>query len=149
MVSFDLPGRGERMRETLLTDMHEMAEDIFRQIKPLISSPYAIYGHSMGSMLGYLLTHKIKQTGLLLPRHLFFSGGRAPSYPPFKKKAHLPQKEFWEAIRDYGGLQEEIFDYPELLAFFEPILRHDLQAVEGFHVQETKPLNGYRFSHAF
>ncbi|HYC27772.1 MAG TPA: thioesterase domain-containing protein, partial [Chitinophagaceae bacterium] len=73
-LPLELPGRGARWREPLLTDIHEMTNDAFEQIKNGLTDPYAIYGHSMGSLIGYLLTKKILAHNLPAQLHLFFSG---------------------------------------------------------------------------
>ncbi|MEN8219998.1 MAG: thioesterase domain-containing protein [Pseudomonadota bacterium] len=76
----ELPGRGKRTREPLLTNLEAMADDVFEQvISDLNGQLYAIYGHSMGAILGYLLTKRILNAGKSAPLHLFFSGREAPA----------------------------------------------------------------------
>src|SRR4051794_37934122 len=74
VIPIELPGRGSRFRETLLTNMDSVVTDIFQQIKDRLDEPYGIYGHSMGTLSGYLLTKKIIQKNLNKPIHLFFTG---------------------------------------------------------------------------
>ncbi len=71
----ELPGRGKRIKEPLLTNLETMVDDLFQQIQnELNDKPYAIYGHSMGTLLGYLLTKRILNAGKPAPLHLFVSG---------------------------------------------------------------------------
>ena len=79
VVPIELPGRGRRSSEALLVGMDALVEDVFAQIRPLMPEPYAIFGHSMGACLGYLLTRRILDAGLCPPVHLFCSGRDAPS----------------------------------------------------------------------
>ena len=45
----ELPGKGRRCRERLLTNMESMGRDLLEQIHPAAhTGPYALFGHSMG-----------------------------------------------------------------------------------------------------
>jgi len=77
----ELPGRGKRIREPLLTNLEAMADDVFQQvISDLNGQLYAIYGHSMGAILGYLLTKRLVNAGKPAPLHLFVSGRKTPAF---------------------------------------------------------------------
>lgn len=139
----DLPGRGRRIKEPLLTNIEAVVDDILDQIKNEIGTkPYAIYGHSMGTLLGYLLTRRLLNLNLPAPAHWFFSGRKAPSIvdndPP---KYKLPKPEFIEMLNQLGGAPPEILAHAELMEFFEPILRADFEAVETYVHVPTSPLN--------
>jgi surfactin synthase thioesterase subunit len=138
----ELPGRGIRTREALLTDVHAMANDVFDQIRDLLTAPYAIYGHSMGSLIGYLLTKKIIRQQLNQPLHLFFSGAHEPSRPPLEQPRHLFSKEnFIKKLKELGGSPEEVLDDPELLDFYEPLLRADFQATDTYIYEVSAPFH--------
>jgi surfactin synthase thioesterase subunit len=142
MIAIDLPGRGTRAREHLLTNIHDMVDDVFAQVKNDLHKPYALYGHSMGTLLGYLLTKKIVSLGLSLPSHLFFSGSGAPSIRGRGLLRHLlPRKEFIRTLKEIGGSPSEIFEDETLMTFFEPVLRADFRATETYQYQETKPFS--------
>src|ERR1043166_8245649 len=52
VVSLELPGRGKRINEPLVTNFDLAANDILRQLRQkLASSSFLIYGHSMGAYL--------------------------------------------------------------------------------------------------
>src|SRR5687767_5912422 len=109
LVPVELPGRGQRVREPLLKNIHQMVDDIFLRIKNVVHAPYAIYGHSMGSVLGYLLTKKILKEELDSPLHLFFTGCKAPGEPDRERFRYtLPKKEFIEKIRSLGGSMDSV-----------------------------------------
>lgn len=138
----ELPGRGTRFTEPLLCDIYEMVEDVFSQIKDKITSHYAIYGHSMGSLLAYLVSLKIQARGLPMPRHLFVSGRGGPSVSYEKELVHrLPKAQFIEKLREMGGSSEEILTDQKLMDFFEPIIRADFETVESFQYTPSVPLN--------
>jgi surfactin synthase thioesterase subunit len=137
--AIELPGRGKRMREPLLTDAKVIVADAFTQIQSEITNQrYAIYGHSMGALLGYLLTKRILSCGQPAPVHLIVSGRRAPSVTDDKPLKHLLSKEaFLTALKDMGGFPLELLAHKELIDFFEPILRTDFRAIETYSYQPT------------
>jgi surfactin synthase thioesterase subunit len=136
ILNIEFPGRGSRMKEKLLFSISEIAEDVFSQLKNYLHYPYAIYGHSMGTLIAYELCKKIQNQNLPLPLHLFVSGKSGPSAGlNYDKMYNLPTKEFWIKIKDMGGVPVEILNEPELMNYFEPILRADLKAVEEYTYQ--------------
>jgi len=139
----ELPGRGQRINEPGLTNLETMADDVFEQIQSdLNDTSYAIYGHSMGATLGYLLIKRILNAGKPAPTHLFVSGRKAPSVlndvPPMHQ---LPKQAFLNQINELGGLPPSIEGDAELMDFFEPILRADIQALETYIYQPTSPFD--------
>ncbi len=139
--SIDLPGRGKRIREELLTTVYQMVKDILPKIKAKAHEPYAIYGHSMGSLLGYLLTHEMVKAQLPPPVRLIVSGRGAPTVPKRSDmKYQLKGEDFRQALRDMGGM-DEVLQSEELMEFFEPILRADLEAAETYEQVESKPFD--------
>lgn len=138
IVSINLPGRGNRMRERLLKNIDEIVEDVWQQIRKDLFKPYAIYGHSMGTLIGYLITKKIIRENYPLPLHLFFTGCGGPYYQNIKTDTHLlPRNEFIRRLKDMGGSPNEILENDALMDFFEPIIRADFEAIENYTYQET------------
>jgi surfactin synthase thioesterase subunit len=142
VVPVELPGRGLRFNEELLVSAHTMVDDLFQQISGDLNQPYAIYGHSMGTLLGYLLTKRILKEKLRKPQHLFFSGRGGPSVkydePP---RYALPKSEFVKKLRELGGSPDEVLEDDGLIDFFEPILRADFKAVETFEYEASEPFD--------
>lgn len=142
LIAFDLPGHGKRMKEPLLTDITEMAEDVIKQMKDSLSGPYAIYGHSMGATLGYVVSQKIVQQEMNPPLHLFVSGRQGPSVVNNEEILHiLPKEEFIEKVLAYGGIPEMVAQEKDLMDLFVPIMRADFQAVETYTHKPAPPLN--------
>jgi len=144
VIPLDLPGRGTRIKEDLLTDIHDMVDDIYNQIEGKLNDPYAIYGHSMGSLIGYLLTKKIIQKGQFQPEYLIFTGCIAPSVDVFSDdvpKHDLPKPEFINKLKELGGSPDEVLENEQLLDFFEAIIRADFQATSNYRYEQTDPFN--------
>lgn len=143
LIPLELPGRGARIREPLLTQLDAMVNDLFAQMKPHLDRPYAIYGHSMGAMLTYLITRRIVETNVYAPPvHLFLTGCSGPSARDINQKRHLlPKDQFIAKLKEYGGSPDEILYNEGLMDFFEPILRADFQGIENYVYQEAKPMD--------
>lgn len=144
LVPVELAGRGRRFSEPLYRSAEEAVEDIFNRISgELESSPYALFGHSMGSLLAYELTRKILASKLQEPLHVFFSGRHPPYAPGEKKGLHLlPDEEFIAEFYKLGGINEELLKNKELLDIFVPIIRADYRIVEEhIHKGDIPKLN--------
>lgn len=140
----ELAGRGRRIREPLFKSIPEAVEDVYKIVKDeLTQAPYALYGHSMGSVIAFELYYKIKENNLPGPIHMFFSGRGAPHMPrDHKKKYHLmADDEFKREMIALGGMSDEFFEHPELLEVFLPLLRGDLRVNETYEYKEkAEPL---------
>ena len=135
-----LPGRGRRIGEPLILKMDALVEDCWQQISGYLHQPYAFFGHSLGSILAFLLTHKARAEGYSLPLHLFLSGTKGPSVELTKPYRYLYSKvDFKKKLEDYGGISAEILNNEDAFNFFEPIIRADFQVIETWQYVE-KPL---------
>lgn len=144
VITLEYPGRSTRMKEPLPADINELTEDLFNQVKQLAGNGhYAIYGHSLGGLMAYLLTKRLQENGMPMPSNLFITGTTGPSsISRTEKKRHLlNQQDFIAEIRDLGGMPDEILNSEELLYFFEPILRSDFKISENYVYEEAPPLN--------
>lgn len=141
----ELAGRGKRIMEPMYKDVNELTDDVFGSIKEEISTaPYALFGHSMGSLIAYSLAQRIRKERMPPPVHIFFSGGNAPHIKkPNEKKYHLLSDEaFKTEVVKLGGTPPGLFDHPELLHFFLPLLKNDFKIAEtGLAGDEMAPLD--------
>lgn len=130
----EYPGRGQRVNEDLILDLDNLMEDVFLQITNKINycNDYIIYGHSMGSLIGYLICQKIEELGLPKPIKLVVSGKKPPAIKREKKIAHLTDNIFWDEIVKLGGIPEELLNHPELVEHYTPILKADFTIIENY-----------------
>ena len=140
LVPIELKGRGKRFGEEFYESLEEAVEDIFDNIKDqILQDEYAIYGHSMGSVLAYELYYKIRDEKLNMPKHMFFSGYQAPSIPRKKRQIYtLPDEEFIKEVINLGGTSKEVSQNEELLQLFTPILRSDFKILENYIYKERR-----------
>ena len=143
-IAIELPGRSDRFSEALLVDMHSITEDIFNQIKNELNDDYFFVGISMGTLVAYLLTHKIKEKNLPLPKHLFLASRLSPdSYYNEPSVRNTSSDEFWKIVIQYDGVPQGLIEHKELREFYEPILRADFEALEKYNIshQPKEKLN--------
>jgi surfactin synthase thioesterase subunit len=147
LVALEPPGRGKRMKEPLLTDVNEIAQDAYAQIETHSDGrEFALLGHSMGALVAYLvsLLSENEKPGHI--KHLFCSAHGAPSVPKVTDNDPNPRykassEEFWAYIESLGALPPELKAHEELMSYFEPIVRADIQALECYRYLPTnKPL---------
>jgi surfactin synthase thioesterase subunit len=144
LITLDYPGRVPRMKEPLLSDIEELVNDSYKQIfKKVDQKDYAVYGHSMGGMVAYLLTRKLIENNHRAPLHLFITGTEGPSAASRLEKGRhlLPKDEFLQEMKDLDGIPEEILQSEELLSFFEPMLRSDFMACERYVYGNYEPID--------
>lgn len=141
LIPVELPGHGKRIFEPLQDDLNTIVEDIAATIVSHVDSNdnYAIYGHSLGSLVTFETYYKLIEKGLHKPQHIFFSGRNAPQNRLNRTSIHrLPDEQFLHAVMSYGGNTHEIIHNQELLNLFLPILRADFKVSETYDHQEKK-----------
>jgi surfactin synthase thioesterase subunit len=140
VASARLPGRESRMREPLVTDWRAIVGPLADSIAAAPPVPaLAIYGHSMGAILGHELAHALAARGIAV-NLLMVSGRCAPGRTNGQQLHTLPEDEFLRCLLDlYGGVPREVLEHRELMEIFLPILRADLQLVETYRHADRPP----------
>lgn len=142
VIPVDLPGRGARLNEQLLTDMHAVVEDVLTHIRRHLDKPYILYGHSMGGLTILLLARRIRKEGLRMPLHLFVTGHGGPSASDNKIIRHnMPENELIDELNILDGIPGDIIKDKFLLRFFLPVIRADFQAIETFQYSPEEKLD--------
>jgi len=142
VVSIQLPGRANRLRERPIASMKELVDHIIRALDGETEVPYAFFGHSMGAILAWAVTHGLADAGRPLPRHLIVSGRRGPRVADREPKlSGLTDAAFIAAIKDrYGGIPDELARHADVMELLLPPLRADIAAVEGLELPAAKRL---------
>lgn len=132
VIPLELPGRGNRFSEPLSNSMDDAINDIFYSIKNQSLTKYAIFGHSLGGLIGYHVARKIILEQMTRPLHIFFSGVGAPQIKEEKKHYEtMSDEKFKEELIVLGGTPPSFFEYPELVDLFTPILKSDFILAES------------------
>lgn len=124
----ELPGRGTRFGEELPSDLVSLAADLAKDIRRQLKQPYAIFGHSLGALLGFEVAHALSALGCPQPLSLCASGTSAPTRREDGRRGYDKPKtddELITDLREFEGTPEEVLENEELLSLTLPILRAD------------------------
>jgi medium-chain acyl-[acyl-carrier-protein] hydrolase len=134
LVPVELAGRRGRASDPLYADMAEAVRDVRGRINPVVSGgAYALFGHSLGTVIVYELCRTLQAEGKPLPTHVFFSGRFPPYLETEPTSWHaLPDDQFIAQMGRFGDAPLELFQDKEFLAFALPLLRHDYKLAETY-----------------
>lgn len=148
LIPLDLPGHGLRGGEAPLRDIPAMTREMTAMAERFLghtadrNAPYAIFGHSMGGLLAFLLALALEDNQRPAA-HVFISSSAAPGrhYVP-QGITELGDEELWQQSAAYfGGISREILENSELIGFFAPLLRADLRAVTSFKPEHVRAVD--------
>ena len=131
LLAVELPGRGTRFSERPFEQLPPLIDALTDALGPALQAPFAIYGHSMGAVVGFSFARELRRRSLREPVHLFMSGRRAPQLPEPTPMHQLPAPQFLDRLRRLGGIPDALFQEPELMEVFLPILRADVAVAES------------------
>jgi medium-chain acyl-[acyl-carrier-protein] hydrolase len=137
-----LPGREDRLREPCLRRMAAVVDALLSAIEPLLDKPWAFFGYSMGALVAFELSRRLRAGKGLLPRHLFVAARAAPQLAqPLPPLYTLAEADFIRQLQvRHQGLPDVIVNNAELRAIFLPILRADLELTETYVPSPEEPL---------
>ena len=142
MLTLQLPGHGSRLKERPFTRLTEVIEAVGPALLPhLDATPFAVLGHSMGTLIAFELTRWLRRHHHPLPVHLVVAARRAPHVRDFHGDVHRrPFEGIVEHIQKLGGTPQAILTHHEMLKIFIPIVRADYEIVETYRYTEEPPL---------
>lgn len=136
------PGRGTRL-----------AEEPHRQMRPLVEAiadalaaadlvhDYAVFGHSMGALVGYEVSCELRRRGHQEPLHLFVSGSKAPQLYG-TGTSHAPSDdELCRLVSGLGMMPGAAGIGQGYLKRRLPVLRADLEVCERYRWTPRVPLD--------
>jgi surfactin synthase thioesterase subunit len=137
------PGRENRLREAPIADLTALIDALAAAIGPRLDRPYAFFGHSMGALVAFELTRRLRDNGAALPAHVFVSGARAPDVDREDDPLYPIEDDgaFIAAVAErYGGIPKIVLENAELRSLIVPALRADMTATESYEYKDTPPL---------
>lgn len=140
------PGRETRRHDSAHTDMGALTAELAAVIlDDAEERPYAVYGHSMGALVGFELIRRIQRIGGRPPAHFMLSGCRAPHVatpdddPTTLRDMSQDRIVAW--LRKLGGTPEPFLSDPRALAMILQPIRADLAVLTSFRYQPSPPLD--------
>lgn len=142
-IPLEPAGRGTRTNETGFTDIRQCMEDLCKHIRPQIQDcKYAIFGHSLGSLLAFELVRHLEEAGEKPPVCAIFSGRVAPPCVcPAPILSSLEDKEFIKHFSRFQALPQEILQNEKILELVLPTLRADVKMAEEYNYTRKSPLS--------
>ena len=136
-----LPGRESRLREPPFSRLGPIIEALTRDIFPYLNRPFAFFGHSMGGIIAFELTRRLRWEHGIEPDHLFISARRAPQLPDVDPEIHnLPEPEFLKEVERLNGTPKEVLAHAELRQLVLPLLRADFAVCHTYTYLPGSPL---------
>ena len=138
-----MPGLESRIMEPAIETISMVVEMLFSEIRSRIDKSFVFFGHSLGSIISFELTRKLRERYRLQPIHMFVAGIGAPQILNWNSPIYdLPETDFLEKLqRRYGGIPEEILQNPDILQLVLPSLRASIKMYECYKYVESDPLD--------
>ncbi|CAE7833423.1 BETAC-AD [Symbiodinium sp. CCMP2592] len=147
LLAFDYPGRDKLLKATKHTTTETLAPDLLAVAHEKLTDgvPYLVWGHSVGTWVGFEFLMLCRKVGIPMPLAAFFVTFPAPHYPeakrPWRRNARLSDSQFQEEVRawdkeHFGGAAKVVFE-ESWKDTWEPMMRADF-----------KLFDEYKFRHA-
>jgi medium-chain acyl-[acyl-carrier-protein] hydrolase len=141
VVGVECPGHGRRIREKPLGSADALVKLLAEELREEFEAgPFALYGHSMGGLLAFQLTHELRRLGLPCPRFLVLSSVRAPRGNLGVGLGGLSDHDLREMLDRLGGAPSDALADDGLMELMLPIVRADLRLVETWDFTPDAPL---------
>ena len=137
-----LPGREERLADPPFAEMQRLVYAVAEGVIHALDRPFAIFGHSMGALVGFELARCLRRELGLSPLHLFASGSRAPHMPPADESVHeLPDDELLGRVQLMDALTADLLARSEYSELLLPAIRADFTVCGTYAHYDEPPLD--------
>ena len=109
VCAIQLPGREDRFGEPTFENLSSVIDVLADVLCPYTDFPFAFFGHSLGALISFELTRRLRRQKTPCPMQLFVSGHRAPQIPDPDPPIHqLPDVETglafgWRGVPSTSG----------------------------------------------
>lgn len=133
IIALEPSGRGKRINSPCFSDINCCVKDLLQLNQECFKdNDYALFGHSMGSVLALETVHQLREQNMPEPIHIFFSGKTSPDN---SIKADLSENSTDDEILDFFA-DENLTDAKnsDLLKLIAPILISDVRMVQKYKI---------------
>lgn len=138
----ELPGRGMLADQPPCRSTAEAVAALAPAFLAEVRGPFAIFGHSMGALVGYELARELQRCGS--PPHWL---GLSAMLPPRQVSVRFSERrDLWSRerlvrfLRDLGGTTDEMLENTDMVDYMVEILRTDLRIVDTYAYVDGPPL---------
>ncbi|WP_155370894.1 thioesterase II family protein [Catellatospora vulcania] len=132
VAAVQYPGRQDRHREPLISELGVLADRVAEAVAASVPGPLALFGHSMGAVVGYEVALRLRAAGRPDPVMLFASGRRAPSCYRAEDVHRGDDNRILSVLRELAGTHADLLANEEVTRLVLPSVRSDYQAVETY-----------------
>ncbi len=141
LCALSLPGRESRFSEKPYTSLTALVDALVPALAPVMDKPFAFFGHSLGTLIAFELTRRLRREGRALPVHFFASGAPGPSLAHQQPKlGRLPHDELMAKLHAYNGTPKEVLEHATLMELLLPSLRADFILIDDYAYVAEAPL---------
>ncbi|WCD86476.1 Thioesterase PikA5 [Streptomyces xanthophaeus] len=126
------PGRLDRIDDPWPASIADMAAGFVTELVPWLDRPWAVFGHSMGALVGYELVLRVQQMGLPAPVGLFASACGAPGHRSDGGQHVMTDDELCAELAGLGGIDPELLALPEMREMVLPVIRGDYELLSRY-----------------
>ena len=129
-----------RFSEPLQNDVEPLLNLLDDALAPICNEPFAVFGHSMGALLGYAWIERRVRHFATMP-DVFIPAGRLPPHLRSNKPRvrSMNNVALLERLRELGATPQDILEHPQFVESFLPIVRADLEINDSYS-SVPKPL---------
>ncbi|MFF3322768.1 thioesterase II family protein [Streptomyces sp. NPDC002889] len=143
VLPVQLPGREERFTEPPHTDAATAVDEVYARLAGKLrdGAPVAVFGHSMGAVLGYELARRLEADPRVRFERLVVSGAPGPWTRRTEQAHTLADDDFMARVRTFAGYTHPALDDPEMRELLLPVLRADVHMHETYLPSSARPLS--------
>jgi len=125
----------------LVTDAHFLVAELADAAEALLDRTLAIFGHSMGALLGYEVARELRRRERPPLSALVVSACRAPHLRLERQPVPRGDAELAGLLRSWGGTPPELLEDEEFLGLVLPSFRADMLLCDTYRYQPGSPLD--------
>lgn len=141
VVALQYPGRQERLGETCVDNIEGLTAAIVPELNGELDGPFALFGHSMGAIVGFEVARALEHGRGRAARGLFVSGRRAPTTWRDEQVHRGGDSSLLREVARLGGTPSLLLDDEDVQQMMLPALRGDYKAIETYRWQPGPPLS--------
>lgn len=140
LVAVQMPGRATRLSEAPLLSIAALAEGAWNGLAPLLDRPYALLGHSLGSLVAFEFARLAQSRQCAAPAVLMALGCPPPHLLGSARTYDLPTTKLIKEMQRLGAASSALLHSPQMLELVLPALRADLEAYETYQFTDAPAL---------
>jgi medium-chain acyl-[acyl-carrier-protein] hydrolase len=141
VCAVQLPGRENRIMDLPHDRLSSLLPPLVDALHRLLDTRFAVFGHSMGALIGFEFARYIRRQLGLQPVHLFVSSHKAPQLAEPDQPLRLDDAEVLEELRRLDGTPREILENEELRRLVLSVMRADLSICRSYEYSPDAPLD--------